>query len=97
VYESQGRLLAVNRPAAEDAAEVVADAEVESLFQGLSFNRFQQKAGGLGSIVEEVWRLFLIAVVLALVAEGLLCLPRSHSGTPPRSLPAGRASKEAAA
>jgi hypothetical protein len=97
VYESQGRLLAVNRPAAEDAAEVVGDAEVESLFQGLSFNRFQQKAGGLGSIVEEVWRLFLIAVVLALVAEGLLCLPRSHSGTPPRSLPAGRASREAAA
>ena len=97
VYASQGRLLAVNRPAAEDAAEVVADAEVESLFQGLSFNRFQQKAGGLGSIVEEVWRLFLIAVVLALVAEGLLCLPRSHSGTPPRSLPAGRASREAAA
>jgi hypothetical protein len=97
VYESQGRLLAVNRPAAEDAAEVVADAEVESLFQGLSFNRFQQKAGGLGSIVEEVWRLFLIAVVLALVAEGLLCLPRSHSDRPPRSRPAGRASREAAA
>jgi hypothetical protein len=97
VYESQGRLLAVNRPAAEDAAEVVGDAEVESLFQGLSFNRFQQKAGGLSSIVEEVWRLFLIAVVLALVAEGLLCLPRSHSDRPPRSLPAGRASREAAA
>jgi hypothetical protein len=97
VHESNGRLLAVNRPAAEDAAEVVADAEVESLFQGLSFNRFQQKAGGLGSIVEEVWRLFLIAVVLALVAEGLLCLPRSHSDRPPRSLPAGRASREAAA
>ncbi len=97
VYESKGRLLAVNRPAAEDAAEVVADAAVESLFQGLSFNRFQQKAGGLGSIVEEVWRLFLIAVVLALVAEGLLCLPRSHSDRPPRSLPAGRASREAAA
>ena len=97
VYESQSRLLAVNRPAAEDAAEVVADAELDSLFQGLSFNRFQQKAGGLGSIVEEVWRLFLIAVVLALVAEGLLCLPRSHSGLPPRGLSAVRAAREAAA
>jgi hypothetical protein len=97
VYESRGRLMAVNRPAAEDAAEVVADAEVESLFQGLAFNRFQQKAGGLGSIVEEVWRLFLIAVVMALVAEGLLCLPRNLADKLPRRLPAGRTAREAVA
>ena len=83
VYESQGRLLAVNRPAAEDAAQVVADAQVESLFQGLTFSRFQQKAGGLGSIVQEVWRLFLMAVLVALVVEGLLCLPRRLSPKPP--------------
>jgi hypothetical protein len=97
VYASQGRLLAVNRPAAEDAADVVDDRMVETLFQGLTFNRFQQKAGGLGSIVEEVWRLFLIAVVVAMVAEGLLCLPRRFSDRLPRQLPAGRASREAAA
>jgi hypothetical protein len=49
---------------------------VEQLFQGLSFTRFEQKTGGSGNIVEEVWRLFLMALVLALIAEGLLCLPR---------------------
>ena len=76
VYASRGRLLAVNRPAAEDAAEVVDDRQIETLFQGLSFSRFEQKAGGLGAIVEEVWRLFLIALLVALVVEGLLCLPR---------------------
>jgi hypothetical protein len=102
VYESQGRLLAVNRPAAEDAAEVVADTQVESLFQGLVFNRFQQKAGGLGSIVQEVWRLFLMAVLVALVIEGLLCLPRRLSDrlprrTPRSGMPAGQRAREAAA
>jgi len=76
IYASHGRLVAVNRPAAEDAAAIVADRDVEQLFQGLSFTRFEQKTGGLGNIVEEVWRLFLIALVLALSAEGLLCLPR---------------------
>ena len=76
VYASRGRLLAVNRPAAEDAAEVVDNRQIETLFQGLSFSRFEQKAGGLGAIVEEVWRLFLIALLVALVVEGLLCLPR---------------------
>jgi hypothetical protein len=76
VYASHGRLVAVNRPVAEDAAAIVADQDVDQLFQGLSFTRFEQKAGGIGNIVEEVWRLFLMALVLALIAEGLLCLPR---------------------
>jgi hypothetical protein len=76
VYAAPDRLVAVNRPPAEDAAAIVADLDVEQLFQGLSFTRFEQKTGGSGNIVEEVWRLFLMALVLALIAEGLLCLPR---------------------
>lgn len=75
IYVADGRLTAVNRPAAEDVAAVVPDRVVESLFQGLSFSRFEQKAGHRGTIVEEVWRLFLVAVLVALVVEGLLCLP----------------------
>jgi hypothetical protein len=103
VYASRGRLLAVNRPAAEDAAEVVDDRQIETLFQGLSFSRFEQKAGGLGAIVEEVWRLFLVALLVSLVVEGLLCLPRRH---PDRlqsglrgsvKLPAAQRSREAVA
>jgi hypothetical protein len=103
VYASRGRLLAVNRPAAEDAAEVVDDRQIETLFQGLSFSRFEQKAGGLGAIVEEVWRLFLIALLVALVVEGLLCLPRRlpdrlQSGLRGSAkLPAAQRSREAVA
>ena len=105
VYASRGKLLAVNRPAAEDAAEVVDDRQIETLFQGLSFSRFEQKAGGLGAIVEEVWRLFLVALLVALVVEGLLCLPRRLSDRLPRrsserlsrGLPAAQRSREAVA
>jgi hypothetical protein len=105
VYASRGRLLAVNRPAAEDAAEVVDDRQIETLFQGLSFSRFEQKAGGLGAIVEEVWRLFLVALLVALVVEGLLCLPRKLSDRLPRrqsdglarGLPAAQRRREAVA
>ena len=103
VYASRGRLLAVNRPAAEDAAEVVDNRQIETLFQGLSFSRFEQKAGGLGAIVEEVWRLFLVALLVALVVEGLLCLPRRQSDRPQSGLrgnaklPAAQRSREAVA
>ena len=87
VYAAAGRLVAVNRPAAEDAAAVANDAQIDTLFQGLSFNRFQQQAGGLGSIIEEIWRLFLVSLLMALIAEGLLCLPsrlRPVAGQRPR-------------
>jgi hypothetical protein len=103
VYASRGRLLAVNRPAAEDAAEVVDDRQIETLFQGLSFSRFEQKAGGLGAIVEEVWRLFLVALLVALVVEGLLCFPRRSSDRLQSGLrgnaklPAAQRSREAVA
>ena len=70
------RLVAVNRPVAEDTAPPVADERIEALFRGLSFQRITGTAGDTDSIVQEIWRAFLIAMLLALVAEGLLSLPR---------------------
>ena len=84
VFESRGRLVAVNRPAGEDAAAVVPDDEVDRLFAGTTFSRIRQRAGATGGVVEEVWRTFLVAMLLALAAEGLLSLPR-----PPREAPRG--------
>ena len=77
VYQSGDRLLAVNRPEAEDAAPVLTDARVAGLFRGLDFARVDDQAGSLGSLIQEVWRLFLTAMMVALVAEAGLCLPKS--------------------
>lgn len=76
VFAAAGRLVAVNRPAAEDTAGIVAAERIDSLFRGLSFNRITGTAGRTDSLVQEIWRAFLIAMLLALVAEGLLSLPR---------------------
>lgn len=81
VFESRGRLVAVNRPVGEDAAAVVPDEEVERLFAGTDFSRIRKRSGASRGVVEEVWRTFLVAMLLALAAEGLLSLPR-----PPRDL-----------
>jgi hypothetical protein len=77
VLESRGRLLAINRPPREDAAPILPDDQIEKLFQGLSFSRLEHQAGGLGNIVEEVWRTFLVGLLMLLAAEGLLCLPQA--------------------
>jgi len=76
VFACGDRLVAVNRPAAEDAALAVADERIDSLFRGLSFQRITGTVGDTTSLVQEIWRAFLIAMLLALVAEGLLSLPR---------------------
>ncbi len=75
VYQSSGRLLAVNRAAAEDSAAVVADRKVAGVFRGLDFIRVDDQAGNFASLIQEIWRVFLVAMMTALVVEAALCLP----------------------
>jgi hypothetical protein len=76
VYASGERLLAVNRSTAEDSAAILADRRVDDLFRGLDFARVDDRAGRIGSLIQEIWRLFLTAMLVAMVAEAGLCLPR---------------------
>jgi hypothetical protein len=76
VYAEGDRLVAVNRPAAEDTAGILADERIDGLFRGLSYTRITGQAGRSDSVVQEIWRAFLIAMLLALVGEGFLSLPR---------------------
>ncbi len=70
------KLLAVNRAASEASAPVLADRRVADLFKGLDYARVDDKAGSIGSLIQEIWRLFLVAMMVAMVAEAALCLPR---------------------
>ena len=87
VFACGERLVAVNRPAAEDSSMVVADERIDGLFRGLSFGRLTGTAGDTTSLVQEIWRAFLIAMLAALVAEGLLSLPRPAAADRAAKLP----------
>jgi len=76
VYQAGERLLAVNRPLAEDQAPVLADSRVAELFTGLDFTRVDDRAGNVDSLIQEIWRLFLVAMMVAMVVEAGLCLPK---------------------
>lgn len=76
VYVSGERLLAVNRPIAEDQAKVLADQRVQELFRGLDFARVDDQAGSIGSLIREIWRVFLASMIVALIVEAGLCLPK---------------------
>lgn len=76
VFAAEDRLVAVNRPADEDAGRIAADDRIDGLFRDLSYSRLTGTAGSTDSLVQEIWRAFLIAMVLALIVEGILCLPK---------------------
>jgi hypothetical protein len=76
VYQADDRLLAVNRPASEDNAAVLVDARADELFRGLNYTRVDDQAGSLASLVQEIWRAILLTMLVALVLEAVLCLPR---------------------
>lgn len=83
IYQSGDRLFAINRPVTEDQAERLSDERVESLFSGLPFSQVDDRAGSLSGIVREIWRLFLILMIVALLAEAVLCLP--HTSRAPKA------------
>jgi hypothetical protein len=101
VYAAAGRLLAVNRPAVEDTAAIISDERIDGLFRGLSYARITGTAGAGESVVQEIWRAFLLAMLVALVLEGILSLPRrsqaTAGGRPQFGSPAGRPLAEAVA
>jgi hypothetical protein len=76
VYATGGRLLAVNRSTSEESAAVLADRRVDALFRGLDYSRVDDRAGSLSSLIQEIWRMFLVAMLIALVVEAGLCLPK---------------------
>jgi hypothetical protein len=81
VYTAGERTLAVNRSAAEDRAAVLDAAQVERLFDGLHYDRVDDAAGSNSALTREIWRLFLVGMVGALVVEAGLCLPRRPRAT----------------
>ncbi len=76
VYQAGEKLLAVNRAPGEALAPVLADGRVAELFRGLDFARVDDRAGSMGSLIQEIWRMFLVAMMVAMLAEAALCLPK---------------------
>jgi hypothetical protein len=75
VYRSGDRLLAVNRPAAEDVLDVLDSDDARKLFGNLSVQTLEERHLDVGQLQGEIWRVFVFAMLLFLIAEGILILP----------------------
>ena len=83
VYRDGSYWAAVNRSQIEDSATAVPVATVDALFDGISYQRIDVDVGDPSPLASELWRVFLIAMVIALLAEAVLSLPsRRVKATP---------------
>lgn len=77
VYQREERLTAINRGVQEDQIMQVTESQADELFAGLEFRRLSSQAGSLAAIIREIWRVFLVLMILAMVLEALMCIPRA--------------------
>jgi hypothetical protein len=92
VFSVDEKTLAVNRSESEDETKLVAEARVSELFKGLNFELVEGSARGSDSLTREIWRMFLIAMMAAMVFEAALCLPKLRRAAPVASVKAGATS-----
>ena len=69
------RLLAINRPLAEDTAPVMTEGKLDEIFGTLDYTQITDEITDSSSLINEIWRAFLIIMIIALVIEAILCLP----------------------
>ncbi len=75
VYRVGDRLIARNRPKSEDVTAPLNSKEIDRLFTGLDYRVVQETVADPSSLVSEIWRAFVVLLILALIAEAALCLP----------------------
>ena len=81
VYRLGERVIAVNRPAAENSPLRVNEEALDTLLEGTSYSLFESKKDD-NNLVSPVWWAFLIAVLFFLLAEAILCLQPKLTGPP---------------
>lgn len=75
VYRSGERLLAVNRPSAEDDRTLLEPAAAKKLLGMLPLQLLQERTARSDALQGEIWRLFLIGMLAFLFLEAWLVLP----------------------
>jgi hypothetical protein len=95
VYRCGNRLLAVNRPASEDDPEIIDSDEARKLFGDLPVQTLEERRLETGQLQGEIWRVFVFAMLLFLVAEAILILPPRRPAPGPMAAPAKTKQREA--
>jgi len=77
VYQTEGRFVAVNRPAAENDLARISSEAARQLFASVPFRLHEEKSSGADRLQGEIWRIFVSLMLAFLLLESFLLLPPS--------------------
>lgn len=69
------RLTALNRPSSEDDHRTLSPEALDGLLEGVEFRQISDEVGNATSLAAEIWKLFVIGMAIALIAEAALSIP----------------------
>jgi hypothetical protein len=73
VWKLGARLVATNRPLSEDQWLILTPNQLKSALEGVPYKLFEDQ-GQADSLAREIWRTFLIAMLVFIITEAILCL-----------------------
>jgi len=90
VWQIGERIIATNRPLDEDAVELVTEEGLETALSGINYTLFKDRSKDKAeSFISKVWPYFLVAMLLFMITEAILCLqPKSKPKVSPLQDPA---------
>ncbi len=71
------RVLATNRPESEDDWSMIEEQDLDTIFKDTEYSLFSNSGDQDTSTTERIWQIFLIAALIFLIIEALLCLNKT--------------------
>ncbi|MFC5051702.1 BatA domain-containing protein [Rubritalea spongiae] len=81
VYQFNNRIVAINRPPAEDVDIFISADQLSSILTDTSYSLFEETTKNAAGFTQQLWRVFLVLMLLFLIAEALLCLSPQRNNT----------------
>jgi hypothetical protein len=75
VWKLGDRLLATNHPLSEDQWQFLTPKKLDQLLENIPYKLFEDR-GNSDSLTQEIWKAFLVAMLIFLIIEAVLCLQK---------------------
>lgn len=82
VYQFNECVIAVNRPPAEDIDITLSSEQLSIILEDSNYSLFEETSKNASGFTQQLWRAFLVFMLIFIIAEALLCLaPRRQNTT----------------
>jgi hypothetical protein len=78
-YALDEKMIAVNRSLSEDTLDPLPEDTLQDMLQGVSYQSIVDDSGKPNTLAREIWRIFIVGMILFLLVEAWLSMPNRTS------------------